>query len=190
MALLIYIICLGVGLVFTLISALFGHVFGGDHGDHGHVNGSGGHAEAGADGSDMPGVSALSPTIIASFVTAFGGFGVILSQFEATKPPLISGPLAMLGGFVIAGCVLWLLRGIFSHTQSSSESKVASLVGQTATVITPIPANGVGEIAYVQAGTRYTAPARLENAATTVGNGGLVRISRVVGSQFYVEPTN
>ena len=188
MALLIYIICLGVGLAFTLLSALFGHVFGG-HADHGgHVDGSHGHAEAGADGSDMPGVSAMSPTIIASFVTAFGGFGIILSQFNATKPPLISAPLSIVGGCLIASCVLWLLRGIFSHTQSSSESKVASLVGQTATVISPIPVNGVGEIAYVQAGTRYTAPARLENGVTTVGNGGLVRISRVIGHQFYVNP--
>jgi hypothetical protein len=83
-----------------------------------------------------------------------------------------------------------LLRSLFSHTQSSSESKVSSLAGQTATIITPIPANGVGEIAYVQAGTRYTAPARLESAATSVGNGKLVRITRVVGSQFYVTPAD
>jgi hypothetical protein len=61
MALLIYIICLGVGLVFTLASAIFGHIFGGGH--EGHLDGSGGHAEAGVDASDMPGVSALSPTI-------------------------------------------------------------------------------------------------------------------------------
>jgi len=187
MAQIIYIICLGVGLVFTLISAFFGHVFGGGH--EGHVDGSGGHAEAGVDSSDMPGVSVLSPTIIASFVTAFGGFGIILSQFQATRAPIISAPLAVLGGFVIAGCVLMLLRSLFSHTQSSSESKVASLAGQTATIISPIPANGVGEIAYVQAGTRYTAPARLESGTAPVGNGRLVRITRVVGSQFYVTPT-
>ena len=188
MATLIYIICLGVGLVFTLISAFFGHVFGGGH--EGHVDGSGGHAEAGVDSSDMPGVSVLSPTIIASFVTAFGGIGLILTQFKATGQPFISAPLAVLGGFAIAGCVLCLLRSLFSHTQSSSESKVSSLAGQTATIITPIPANGVGEIAYVQAGTRYTAPARLESAATSVGNGKLVRITRVVGSQFYVTPAD
>lgn len=186
MALLIYIICLGVGLVFTLISALFGHFFGGGH--EGHLDGSGGHAEAGVDSSDMPGVSALSPTIIASFITAFGGFGIILSQFAATRAPIISGPLSVLGGLVIAGCVLWLMRQLFSHTQSSSESKVASLAGQTATIITPISATGVGEIAYVQGGTRYTAPARLEGGAAAVANGRLVRITRVVGSQFYVTP--
>lgn len=187
MALLVYIICLGVGLVFTLLSAFFGHIFGGGH--EGHVGGSGGHAEAGVDSSDMPGVSVLSPTIIASFITAFGGIGMILSQFDATKPPIISAPLAVLGGFIIAGCVLWLLRQLFSHTQSSSESKVSSLAGMTATIISPIPANGVGEIAYVQAGSRYTAPARLEDDSKTAGNGKLVRITRVVGSQFYVTLT-
>jgi membrane protein implicated in regulation of membrane protease activity len=188
MAFVIYIVCLGVGLVFTLVSAFLGHAFGG-HADHGHVGGSHGHAEAGADGSDMPGVSALSPTVLASFVTAFGGVRVILSQFPATRPPLISAPLSIIGGFLIAAALLAVLRSLFSHTQSSSESRVASLVGQTATVISPIPVNGVGEIAYVQAGTRYTAPARLDAPTTTVGNGGLVRIVRVVGHQFYVTPT-
>jgi hypothetical protein len=51
----IYLICLGVGVCFTLFSAIFGHIFGGGH--DGHVDGSGGHAEAGVDASDMPGVS-------------------------------------------------------------------------------------------------------------------------------------
>jgi membrane protein implicated in regulation of membrane protease activity len=83
--------------------------------------------------------------------------------------------------------MLGVLRQLFKKTQSSSESHVASLMGQIATVITPIPENGVGEIAYVQAGTRYTAPARTENG-TPVPNGQPVRISRVVGTQYYVVP--
>lgn len=181
---LVYTVCFGVGVVFTLLSAIFGHIFGGDHG---HVDGSGGHAEAGADASDAPGVSAFSPTIIACFVTAFGGFGIIFRQFEATKTPWISAPLAMAGGLAVASFALWLLRQLFSRTQSSSESKVASLAGLTATIITPIPENGVGEICYVQAGTRYTAPARSGNGAP-VANGKAVRITRVTGNQFYVEP--
>jgi membrane protein implicated in regulation of membrane protease activity len=88
---------------------------------------------------------------------------------------------------VTAAGVLWLLRQLFSNTQSSSEGRVGSLAGTTATIITPIPENGVGEIAYVQGGTRYTAPARLENGGP-VGNGKLVKITRIVGSQFYVMP--
>jgi membrane protein implicated in regulation of membrane protease activity len=184
-AFLIYLICFGVGLLFTICTALFGHIFGG-HGHDGHLDGSGGHAEAGVDASDMPGVSALSPTVIASFVTAFGGIGMILNQIPATKPPFISGPLSAIGGFAIAGGVLWLLRQLFSRTQSSSESRVGTLVGLTATIITPIPKNGVGEIAYIQAGTRYTAPAR-EEKGVAVANGRSVQITRVVASQFYVK---
>jgi membrane protein implicated in regulation of membrane protease activity len=184
-AFLVYLICFGVGLLFTIGTALFGHIFGGN-GHEGHVEGSGGHAEAGVDASDMPGVSALSPTVIASFVTAFGGLGMILHQIPATRPPFISGPLSVIGGFTIAGSVLWLLRQLFKRTQSSSESKVGTLVGLTATIITPIPENGVGEIAYIQAGTRYTAPAREENGVP-VASGKPVQITRIVASQFYVK---
>ena len=54
-------------------------------------------------------------------------------------------------------------------------------------LITPIPADGVGEIAYVQAGSRYTAPARTEGGAA-VTNGQTVKIVRIVGTQFYVTP--
>lgn len=181
---LIYLSCLGAGLVFTVLTAVFGHFFGGDHG---HMDGSGGHAEAGIDGSDAPGVSALSPTIVCSFITAFGGFGLVFTNIPALRNPWISAPLALVGGGLVASGVLFGLRQLFRHTQGSSESKVAGLVGATATTLSPIPENGVGEIAYVHGGTRYTAPAREENGRA-VPNGQSVRITRIVGTQFYVLP--
>lgn len=181
---LVYLICLGVGLTFTLFSVIFGHVFGGHDG---HVDGSGGHAEAGVDSSDMPGVSVFSPTIISSFVTAFGGFGFIFTRFSSTGSPVVSAALAMVCAAIVAGAVFTFLHKVFDKTQSSSESKVANLVGVTASVITPIPENGVGEIAYVVSGTRYTAPARVENG-TPISNGKPVQITRVVGTQFFVTP--
>jgi len=52
-------------------------------------------------------------------------------------------------------------------------------------VITPIPAAGVGEIAYVQGGSRYTAPAREQNGVA-VANGKTVTITRIAESQFFV----
>src|ERR1051326_8293446 len=91
---LVYLICFGVGLLFTIISAFMAEVFGGDHGvgghDAHHELGTSGHAEA---GYNMPGFSAFSPTIVASFVTAFGGFGMIFSKIEATRSPWVSAPL-------------------------------------------------------------------------------------------------
>src|SRR5205814_4082299 len=83
-----YAICFGVGLLFTLISAVAGHLFGG-HDAHGDI-GTGGHAEAGYEHTGMPGVAPFSPTTIASFITAFGGFGLIFSRLHATKSPWVS----------------------------------------------------------------------------------------------------
>lgn len=182
----IYAFCLVVGLVFTLVSVVAGHFFGGHDG---HVGGSGGHAEAGADTSDMPGISIFSPTIIASFITAFGGFGLIFSEFPATKKVIISAPLSLVCALGIAGALFIFLRSVFSHTQSSSESHVARLAGTEASVVSPIPENGVGEIAYVVGGTRYTAPARVESG-TAIATGKLVKITHVVGTQFYVKVAN
>jgi membrane protein implicated in regulation of membrane protease activity len=181
----IYGFCLVVGLIFTLTSVMVGHFFG--SGDH--VAGSGGHVEAGADSSDAPGISIFSPTIIASFITAFGGFGLIFTQFQKTSSPAVSAPLSLVGGLIVAGVLLLFLRMVFRHTQSSSESHVAQLIGAEANVITPIPENGVGEIAYVVGGTRYSAPARAENNVS-VPNGQMVKITRIVGSQFYVSSLN
>jgi membrane protein implicated in regulation of membrane protease activity len=184
---LIYAICLLLGLLFTIVSAVAGHVFGGGHDiGHGGDVGTGGHAEAGFDHSGMPGLSFFSPTVLASFVTAFGAFGLIFTRISITSSVWASAPLSAVGGVLIAWLVFLLFNAMFKRTQSSSESRVASLAGQTASIITPIPENGVGEIAYVQGGTRYTAPARAEGGQR-IANGQTVTISRVVGTQFFVK---
>jgi membrane protein implicated in regulation of membrane protease activity len=182
MDVLIYAISLVIGVGFAIFSAVAGHFFGG----HDHDLGTGGHAEAGFDHSGLPGISPFSPTFIACFATAFGAVGLIFSSINATKNPWISAPLAGLGGFVIAAFVFSIFESAFSKTQSSSEGRVAALVGQTAAIITPIPENGVGEISYVQAATRFTAPARSE-LGKPIGPGQSVRITRIVGTQFFVE---
>jgi membrane protein implicated in regulation of membrane protease activity len=183
----VYTICFAVGLLFTIISAFTSHLFGGGHDIHSGDVGTGGHAGAGFDHTGMPGISVFSPTTIASFITAFGGFGMIFTEFPATAGPLISAPLAMVAGLAVAAGVFWMFNFTFSRTQSSSESRVGTLIGHTATIITPIPENGVGEIAYVQGGSRYTAPARSESGGSIVA-GKPVKITRTVAAQFYVSP--
>jgi len=180
----IYTVCLIVGLLFILVSAIFGHFIGGHDADAGV--GTGGHAEAGFDHSGVPGISFFSPLVMACFITAFGGFGIVFSDFKPTSNVWVSAPLSIAGGFCTAFLVLWVFNAVFSKTQSSSESHVGSLVGQAASTLTPIPEKGVGEIAYVQGGTRYTAPARSEGGVGLAA-GQQVKITRIVGTQFYVE---
>src|SRR5260370_31264679 len=115
MDLLVYEICFGVGLLFAMVSAFAGHLFGG-HDAHVDV-GTGGHAEAGFQDTGMPGLSPFSPTSICSFITAFGGLGLIFSHIEATRSPLLSAPLALLGARLIAEGVVWLFVTIFHHSQ-------------------------------------------------------------------------
>src|SRR5436190_4795286 len=178
----IYTACLALGLLFTIISAFTSHFFGG-HDGHMDV-GTGGHAEAGYDHSGVPGISFFSPTVLSCFVTAFGACGIILTKVGS--PVWVSAPISAVAGVIMAGLAFLLFNWMFQQTQSSSESKVGSLVGQTASIITPIPENGVGQIAYVQGGSRYNAPARTENG-TPVASGKLVRITRIVGTDFFVE---
>jgi membrane protein implicated in regulation of membrane protease activity len=184
----IYTACLALGLLFTIISAITSHFFGGGHDGHMDV-GTGGHAEAGFDQSGIPGIAFFSPTVLSCFVTAFGACGLILSRIEATKSVWISAPISAMAGLIMATLAFLLFNWMFQKTQSSSEVRVASLVGQTASIITPIPENGVGEVAYVQGGSRYTAPARTETG-TSVPAGKPVRITRIVGSQYFVEAMN
>lgn len=179
----VYLLCFLVGLIFTICSLFFGHHFGGTDA---HVDvGTGGHAEAGFEHSGMPGITPFSPTTICSFLTAFGGFGLIFSSIPATTNVWVSLPLSVFAGLVIASGVLWIFNAMFRKIQCSSEGRISALVGATATVITPIPPAGVGEIAYVQGGSRYTAPAR-EQSGAPVGQGQTVKITRVSESQFLV----
>ena len=98
----IYTVCLVAGLLFTVVSAVAGHLFGGH--DGGDV-GTGGHAEAGFDDSGVPGISFFSPTVLAAFITAFGACGLILRSIPATSSHWISAPLSA-GGVVQFGDAL------------------------------------------------------------------------------------
>jgi hypothetical protein len=180
---LIYTACLALGLIFAIVSAVAGHLFGGHDGMD---VGTGGHAEAGFDNSGVPGVSFFSPTVLACFVTAFGACGLILTKIEATSSVWISAPVSAVAGGIVALIAFSIFNFMFSKTQSSSESKVAGLVGHQASIITPIPENGVGEIAYVTGGCRYTAPARAETGGALPA-GRPVRITRVAGTEYFVE---
>src|SRR5712672_2597502 len=178
----IYTACLALGLLFTIISAFTSYFFGGGHDGHMDV-GTGGHAEAGYDHSGVPGISFFSPTVLSCFVTAFGACGLILSRIDSTRSVWISAPISAVAGLTMASIAFFLFNWMFKQTQSSSESRVGSLAGLSASIVCPIPKNGVGEIAYVQSGSRYTAPARTENGAA-ISAGKAVRITRVVGTQY------
>jgi len=200
----VYLILFFIGFGFAVISFILsglghlgtGHEAGvGDHhfdvGGHGvDVSGHGvdtGHHDVGAhaDGSSAElHLSPVSPITIAMFITSVGGVGFILQQIPGGNL-LFSLPLALVSGFVIAGAAFYFLYRIFLVTQASSNYSRESVLDLEAEVITTIPANGVGEIAYTAKGSRFNAPARSEEQVE-IHKHAIVRMTKVVGNIFYV----
>ena len=157
-----------------------------DFGHHGIGHHDMGHHDFGHHNGGSAGVhlSPVSPITIAMFITSFGGMGFILQQIPG-RSLLFSLPLALASGLVIAGAAFYLLYKIFSATQVSSNYTRESVLDMEAEVITPIPAKGVGEIAYTAQGSRFSAPARSENQEA-IPKHAIVRMTKVAGSIFYV----
>jgi membrane protein implicated in regulation of membrane protease activity len=186
----VYLILFLIGLGFAIVSFILsglGHFGTGHDADVcGHNVDVGGHdVGVHADGSSCGiHLSPVSPITIAMFITSFGGIGFILEQFPSGTL-LLSLPLALVSGFVIAGAAFYILYRIFSATQASSSYTRESVLDLEAEVITSIPANGVGEIAYVAKGSRFSAPARSEDQEA-IPKHAIVRMTRVAGNIFYV----
>jgi membrane protein implicated in regulation of membrane protease activity len=191
----VFIGCFFIGLAYAVISTVLGGIFGGGHeggfdsgGDFDAGHDGAGHIEtAGADSGTVH-FSPLSPVVIAMFITSFGAMGMIcLKVFKLS--PYVSLPIAIGTGIIFAALTFFILLMMFKATQSSSESQIGSLVGQEAEVITPIPIDGLGEIAYVSKSTRYTGSAR-SAYRTEIKSHAVVTIEKIVGNTFYVKPTD
>jgi membrane protein implicated in regulation of membrane protease activity len=156
------------------------HLDVGDHGDSSTQSGSNTHPST----SSGQAFSPVSPITIATFITSFGGVGLIMKE-ALRAPSFLSLPVASGSGFVVAGIIFYFFYKIFQVTQASSEPTMESVLDIEAEVITPIPANGVGEISYVVKGSRFTAPARAEEQEA-IAKHAMVRITKVVGNIFYI----
>jgi hypothetical protein len=169
---LLYLVLLGIGLIYAVIILVAGavhdlHIPGFDV----HV---GEHSFGPVDVHTVPDVHAgdvshpsvkipnLSPITIASFVTAFGAFGLIsLGLFEASSR--ISLVWAIVGGLIVAVIAHFAFGYFLIAPQGSSEVHLRDLIGTVAEVITPIPADSVGEVAFVAQGGRVTYTAKSLN---------------------------
>jgi hypothetical protein len=153
-----YLALLGVGILYAVIILIGGglhdlHLPGFDLHGGGHL-----HIPGGVDQPEV-GVPSLSPITIASFVTAFGGFGLIALGLLAADPRW-SLLWAAGGGLVVAVIAHFAFGYFFIVPQGSSEVRFQDIVGAAGEVTTPIPAGGLGEVAFVAQGGRVSYPAK------------------------------
>lgn len=130
---------------------------------------------------EAAGVSMLA---IASFISAFGAFGLIaVTLLDAGQ---VGSLVAALFGGVVMGLAAQAFFIYILSPTVSSEVHQTKLIGMAAEIITPIPENGVGQVALVVEGARMTYSARATNQGESLPRGTPVRIERIVGGVAYV----
>jgi hypothetical protein len=181
---LLYLALLGIGIIYAIIILIGGslhdiHLPGMD------VDIGGTHVEFGVDHPEVS-VPSLSPVTVASFVTAFGAFGLIgLGLFNATPPWSLAWAI---GGGVLMAVIAHFAFGYFLIApQGSSEVKFKDILGAVGEVSTPIPADSVGAVTLVAQGGRVSFPAKSE-AGTAIARGTTVVVEKVTGGVVVVRP--
>lgn len=145
--------------------------------------GDAGHA-GGVDSSVS--ISPLSPITVATFVTTFGGIGIISTQFfdADVRMSLVA---ATLTGLVTAAAMYFFVTKFLIGSQSSSEVRRSELLGLEAEVSVPIGAATAGQVVYITKSGRMISTAR-SATGEPIGRGESVRIVRVSGPQVLVQP--
>lgn len=188
---LLYLALLGIGIIYAVIILIGGalhdvHLPGIDLHIGGHEIGPV-HVDVGGDvGHPEVNVPSLSPVTVASFVTAFGAFGLIaLGLFDTSAQWSLAWAAG--GGLVVAVIAHFAFGYFLIAPQGSSEVKLRDIVGAVAEVITPIPADSVGEVAFVAQGGRMTYTAK-SATGTPIARGTTVVIEKVIGGVAVVRP--
>jgi hypothetical protein len=145
---------------------------------------------SGADvgGIDAPdvAVSPLSPITVATFITTFGGVGVLTTQVFGVDPRW-SLLWAAGSGLGTSGLIYLFVSQFLVRSQASSELHRSELVGMEAEVTVPIGETATGQVTYVTKSGRMSSMARSVDGRP-IPRGQLVVIARTIGPQVLVKP--
>lgn len=181
----LYFTCLLVGLVFAVLSFIFSGGFEADVGaDVGADLDTGGDVSGGDVGVGEVSFPLFSPIVIATFITAFGGGGIIGLKLLPFMP-MVSLATATGAGVGLAFLAGLVVMKLYKIAQESAITRSSGLVGHLAEVTETIPANGVGEISFSGQGGRLCGPARSEEKRD-IKRHAMVTITRVIGGLYYV----
>ena len=193
----VFQVCFYTGLFYTIISFLLGQIFEFAGGGGGDVDASvdfdvdvdvdmdvSGGADADAGGLSAAHVSPLKPIVIASFITVFGGVGIICVKKD------ISIMFAALIAFALAAAVSFSLYKFIVvplyKAQNTSATSYKEMKGGLAKISLAIKGSSYGRISYVINGNTYSAPARsIDN--TDIEKGANVVIINIEKNTFYVK---
>ncbi|MFZ5351168.1 MAG: NfeD family protein [Bacillota bacterium] len=197
-------VCFFTGLFYTVISFVLGQIFE-------FAGGGGGETDAVIDmdldvdldmdldasadmastvemtaGAELPNVtvSPIKPIVIASFITVFGGVGIICIKKGFTMLMAFAAALALAA--LISYCIFRFIVVPLYRAQNTSTVSRKELKGGLAKVTLTIKGSSYGKILYKVNGNTYTAPARsVDN--TDIENGANVVIIDIEKNTFLVK---
>ena len=161
-----YFIMFGVGIVFVLLTLVFGELEG------------------------VPSLSFLKPTLIAALLVVTGGLGLLLEP--RLSDPLgawIVFALCFSIGLVVAATLQRFVITPLLKGQNTSTFNMQDTIGQSAEVIALIPQGGYGKIRYTISGSTVTSPAKSEDG-DLLPIGTRVEIIYIQGSTYFVRNCN
>jgi len=159
------IVLFGIGVGYAILTAIVGDLFGLEY----HTG-------------ELP---FLSPTIIATFLTVFGGIGyMLLHNTHWTSFPVAC--LSLLIALGVSSIVLFLVVIPLQAAEKGTALSAKAMIGLEAKVVTSIEASRLGEIVYEQGGTRHSAPAKAFEDSI-IPQGAQVRIVDELAGTFVVE---
>jgi hypothetical protein len=187
------------GCGYVALAMLLGHFdFGADHGA------PGGHHDPGATNSATYGVQHaghgkvsagdgaaaafhfpfFSPLALATLAGSTGAVGLITRHGLGVRDEW-SAVLSVAGALAITYTVTYAGWRVARSSRGTSTLRDADFVGLSAEILTPIPTDGLGEIATIVSGERFTGPARSSDGRA-LARGTSATIVRRVGSTFEV----
>jgi membrane protein implicated in regulation of membrane protease activity len=170
-AMTVFLAIAAIGFIFLLLSLVFGELF-----DHLDLGGGVDHD------LDHGGPGIFSTRILSVFVTCFGAFGAIATQYGMTPAP--AAAVGLVGGVVFGG-ILWGFARFLWAQQASSDVATTDLVGRHGRVVVAIPAGGVGQVR-IQLGEQLIDKiARCEDGSAVADNAP-VAVESVLGETVVV----
>lgn len=162
------------GVLFTVVSFVLGQLF-----DFLNID-----IDLDMDG-DLFGVSVapMKPTILVSFITTFGGVGIIL--LSKNFNPIVSLSIALAFGAVISASLQKFIITPLYKAQNTSAVSQQDLIGHIARTKINIIGNSFGSITYVVNGNTYSSPAKSMDS-TDISKGEDVKIVQIENNIFYV----